>query len=75
MNTAPQPRDYPADVTPIAKDINEPIADETIITEETTEVVEPAEPEMWPVYLSLGALGLALLVFIALNLFGRKHRK
>ena len=39
MNTAPQPRDYPADVTPIAKDINEPIADETIITEETTEVI------------------------------------
>ena len=75
MNTAPQPRDYTADVTPIAEDINEPIADETIITEETAEVIEPAEPEMWPVYLSLGALGLALLAFIVLNLFGRKHRK
>ena len=74
MNTAPQPRDYTADVTPIAEDINEPIADETIITEETTEAIEPAEPEMWPVYLSLGALGLALLVFIALNLFGRKRK-
>lgn len=74
MNTAPQPRDYPADVTPIAEDINEPITDETMIAEETTEVIEPAEPEMWPVYLSLGALGLALLVFIVLNLFGRKKK-
>lgn len=61
MNTAPQPSDYPAN--------------ETIIIENTTEVIEPIEPEMWPVYLSLGALAAAVLVFIILNLFGAKPKK
>lgn len=33
------------------------------------------EPAVWPMYLSLGALGLALLVFIILNLFGGKKKQ
>ncbi len=32
------------------------------------------ETPMWPMYLSLGALGLVVLVFIVLNLFGRKKK-
>lgn len=61
MNTAPQPSDYPTN--------------EAIVVEESTEIIEPSTPEMWPVYLSLGALGLAILVFIILNLFGGKRKE
>ncbi len=39
------------------------------------EVEEETEPALWPMYLSLGVLGLAVLVFIILNLFGGKKRK
>lgn len=52
----------------------DPTDTEVIVDE--TEIEEAAEPELWPMYLSFGALGLALLVIIILNLFGgRKHRK
>jgi len=43
--------------------------------EEAEEIEEETEPALWPMYLSLGALGLAILVFIILNLFGRKQKK
>lgn len=52
----------------------EPTDGEIIVDE--TEIEEEVEPELWPMYLSFGALGLALLIIIILNLFGgRKHRK
>lgn len=59
-------------------------------TEEEIEIQEPAcatedgegceeaeeanEPATWPMYVSLGALGLAVVVFIILNLFGGKKK-
>lgn len=36
---------------------------------------EDEEAPLWPMYISLGALGAAVLVFIILNLFGGKKRK
>lgn len=45
------------------------------VIEDTEIIEEESEPALWPMYLSLGALGLALLVFIVLNLFGGKKRK
>lgn len=36
---------------------------------------EEGEAPLWPMYLSLGALGAAVLVFVVLNLFGGKKRK
>lgn len=36
---------------------------------------EATEPEMWPVYISLGALGATLLLIIIINLVGRKSRQ
>ncbi len=39
------------------------------------ELCAETETPYWPMYLSLGALGLAILVFIILNLFGRKPKK
>lgn len=60
---------------------------ETVVTEypsstcdtpECMEILEEAEtdsaPAVWPMYVSLGALGLAILVFIVLNIFGRKKK-
>ncbi len=41
--------------------------------EESTE--EATEPEMWPVYVSLGSLGAAFLLIIIINLVGRKSRQ
>lgn len=43
-------------------------------TENTDENAEESEPEEWPMYLALGALGAAILVFIILNLFGGKKK-
>lgn len=41
--------------------------------EESTE--EATEPEMWPIYVSLGSLGAAFLLIIIINLVGRKSRQ
>lgn len=73
--TAPNPTDYPeitdnCDPTiqnclPHANEGEseiEPIDDVEIIEEET-------EPVMWPVYVSLGSLGAAVIVFVLLNFF------
>lgn len=35
---------------------------------------EAIDPEMWPLYLSLGALGVTILLVIIINLIGR-HKK
>lgn len=43
--------------------------DEECITDEET-----VEPEQWPMYVSLSALGAAVIIFIALNLFGGKKK-
>ena len=43
-------------------------------TENTDDEEEEGEPEEWPMYLALGALGAAILVFIILNLFGGKKK-
>lgn len=74
-STAPNPTDYPeipdnCDPTiqnclPHANESEseiEPIDDVEIIEEETG-------PVMWPVYVSLGSLGAAIIVFILLNFF------
>lgn len=47
---------------------NDPALDEDQAEE------DDSEPELWPMYLSLGALGAVVLVFIILNLFGRKKK-
>lgn len=39
-----------------------------------TEDDEEGEPQQWPMYVSLGALGAAVVVFIILNLFGGKKK-
>lgn len=46
--------------------------DEEVIAED--EEVEE-EPAVWPMYVSLGALGLAVLTFIILNLFSPRLKK
>lgn len=43
-------------------------------TDEIVEVEEETEPVEWPMYISLGALGAAVVVFIVLNLFGGKQK-
>ena len=43
--------------------------------DDSAESEEEGEAPLWPMYLSLGALGAAVLVFIILNLFGGKKRK
>lgn len=49
--------------------------EDTDCVEEDLEITEEAsEPEQWPMYVSLGALGLAVVVFIILNLFGSKKK-
>lgn len=56
-----------------------PISDHDYPEEEIeitdTEEEEESESALWPMYLSLGALGLAFLVFIILNLFGAKKKR
>lgn len=39
------------------------------------EVVVEEEPEMWPVYLSLGAISITLLLVAVINLSGRRYSK
>lgn len=53
---------------------NDPDDDQVEVIEDT-EIIEETEPALWPMYLSLGALTLAVIVFIVLNLFGGKKRK
>jgi len=43
--------------------------------EEIEETEEETEPALWPMYISLGAFGLAIIIFIVLNLFGRKQKR
>ena len=60
----------------ISEPIDEPNDESPITIDENTEIIEDeSEPETWPMYLALGALGVALLVFIVLNLFGGKKKK
>lgn len=47
------------------------VVEETDVEEEETE----EEPPMWPVYLSLGAIGVTFLLVIIINLSGRKYDK
>lgn len=79
--TTPAPTDYPdlpkdncsPDLT--TNCIPEYIEDETDeIIEEGTDDEEEGESAMWPVYVSFGALGAAVVIFIALNLFGGKKK-
>lgn len=67
----------------ISEPTDEPITNENIDLEEGTmapdntevedEEDDASDSEMWTMYVSLGALGLAILVFIILNAFGRKN--
>lgn len=47
--------------------------DEDGVTEVEDIEVE-SEPEMWPVYVSLGAIGVMILMIIVLNLTGKKKK-
>ncbi len=38
-------------------------------------LVEEAEPALWPMWLSLGAIGVAIVAIIIFNLAGRKYKK
>lgn len=69
----------------ISEPTDDPVSDGNIDLEEgnmapdNTEVEDEEDAtsgsEMWTMYVSLGALGLAILVFIILNAFGRKKRQ
>lgn len=48
----------------------EPTCDNDLDCAEAAE----SEPATWPMYVSLGALGLAIIVFIVLNCFGGKKK-
>lgn len=64
--------------TPILPDATgEEAADEEMTEEDVEENTdeEVGEPEMWPVYASLGALGATLILIIIINLTGRKSKK
>lgn len=73
VTTIDEPVDEPFDpdneVEPI-DDTAAPDNTETDIDEVETE--EEEEAPLWPMYLSLGALGVAILTFIILNLAGGK---
>lgn len=59
-------------VTP-PDDEDDIVPDNTTTDDEATD--ETSEPEMWPVYVSLGALGGALILVIIINLaLGRKRK-
>lgn len=52
------------------------IIEEADCADDADNCEEPTgEPEMWPMYVSFGALGAAVLIFIILNLFGNKKKK
>lgn len=70
---AVMPIDEPTDSDAPVRDHDYPEADNTAADDE--ESAEEGEPTLWPMYLSLGALALAVIVFIILNLFGNKKRR
>lgn len=69
--------------TPIfAEEDNTQTSIEPIATEEASPEpisTEPAEseeaPEMWPVYLSLGAIGVTFLLIVIINLTSRRYNQ
>lgn len=63
-----EPTDYPEE----SDDTNQ---DEPTNEDNAEEDEEAGEPTAWPMYLSLGALGLMVVVFIILNLFGGRKKK
>lgn len=67
-----EPTDEGADNTAI--DLEAGNTPDTDKAEEPENEEDAGEPETWPMYVSLGALGLAVLIFIILNLLGRKKR-
>lgn len=62
-----EPTDYPEE----SEDIDQPESPAEV-EEGEDDAEEDEEPALWPMYVSFGALGAAVLVFIILNLFGKK---
>lgn len=54
---------------------DKPISDDETDDDEAELEEEATEPEMWPVYVSLGTLGASFLLIIIINLIGRKSKK
>jgi len=50
-------------------------SDDTVIEEIDVEEEIEEEPDMWPVYLSFGAIGVTFLLIIIINLSGRRYNK
>lgn len=65
-----EPTDYPEESDGDIQD--EPINEDGDNEGENDEIEEPAT---WPMYVSLGALGFMVVVFIILNLFGGRKKK
>lgn len=45
------------------------------VTEEASLELIAEDPEMWPVYLSLGAIGVTFLLIVIINLTSRKYNR
>lgn len=57
--------------------LDEGLADEPEVicaTEDEEDCEEEGDPEIWPLYVSLGALGATIVLVIIINLMGRKHQ-
>lgn len=75
LDTIVDPDEATGQPVPISNEEVTPINDEPDVIIEEEEIEEETEPALWPMYVSLGALGLAVLVFVVLNLCGPKRKK
>lgn len=67
-----EPSDYPEEFN--GGNQTQPETQPTEDNSEDDTEEEAGEPAVWPMYLSLGALGLMVVVFIILNLFGGRKK-
>lgn len=68
----PEPTDYPEEFN--SDNQTQPETQPTEDNSEDDTEEETDESATWPMYLSLGALGLMVVVFIILNLFGGRKK-
>lgn len=63
-------------VTTSNTESSEDVTEESWLEPISAESAEPEEdPEMWPVYLSLGAIGVTFLLIVIINLTSRKYNQ